>query len=83
MHSCVKTRNLLNQRSSELNVSNEASSSRCCCFFFFFGGGKIVTEGLGMSWMITWVNLVRGVVLYETCVNVMKSMILVRKCSSE
>lgn len=51
--------------------------------FFCFGGGKIVTEGLGMSWMITWVNLVRWVVLYETCVNVMKSMILVRKCSSE
>ena len=81
MHSCVKTKNLLNQRSSELNVSNEASSSRCC--FFFFGGGKIVTEGLGMSWMITWVNLVRWVVLYETCVNVMKSIILVRNCSSE
>ena len=28
MHSCVKKRNLLNQKSSELNVSNEASSTR-------------------------------------------------------
>ena len=47
MHSCVKTRNLLNQRSSELNVSNEASSSRCC--FFLFRRGE---DRHGRAWNV-------------------------------
>ncbi len=41
MHSCVKKRNLLNQKSSELNVSNEASSTRWGrSLELFFGHGR-------------------------------------------